>query len=337
MVKRSSLLAIIVVILVSMGCISGIRSKPFCLPNKHNIAEDVPMQSVWEISDVYTFPNGFQSMMIGTPSRIFVATFNLRDDSPILVALDSQTGEVIWDQKTDLNLSMLVTTNYLFLAEFEHIKVYNPIDGNLTQEISTPGVGTIQIRYIDNQNLYAVTGRGRLLRYNIMTQQKDLSDPGQLYPPFMKDRGVLYLVDFEGFKAIEENTGSVIWVYPLFNEVIDIQPVFIDDTIILRTNGRNIWVLNKSTGNLIWKHQSDIISNIAANKANVLFLTKDGRLVFLDKETGKEEKFLQFSETPFHVDNTSRTVVGGFYVWADVETNKVFVSLGDTCQILSFE
>jgi outer membrane protein assembly factor BamB len=336
-VKRNSILAVILIILTSMSCVSGMRSKPFCLPYKHIITEDFSVQSIWSISDVYTFPNGFQPMMLGTPSRVFVATFNMRDGSPTFIALDSQTGEVLWNQKTDLNLSMLVTPSHLFLAEFEHIKVYNHENGNLMQEVFAPGVGTIQIRYIDNENLYAVTGHGRWLIYNLVSQQKDLSEPGQLYTPFMEDKGVFYRVDFEGFKAIEENTGRVIWVYSLFNEVIDAQPVFMDDLIILRTNARNIWVLNKSTGKLIWAYQSDIISNIAIDNANVLFLTENGQLVFLDKETGKENRILKFSETPFNLNFPLDSVVGGYYVWADLETNKVVVSLGDTCQILAFK
>lgn len=333
----AKVLLVITTILVVIACSLGYEAKPYCLNYEHGFLELDSFRKLWRVSGIYVFPNNYRYTILGNSSLVFIPAFGSSSGLPKLMAIDVQSGDVRWEQAIDLTTSVLLSDKYLFATVIDRIRIYSPESGELAQEIYIPGEGTIQLRYIDKNMLYALTGHGRWLEYDFVTQQKYLSDPGLLYAPFVAKKGIVYLVDNEGFKAMDEKTDNLIWIYKLHNETIDSQPIFVDGLVILKANGSIIRALDSDTGKLLWSYHANIISNVTYSDHELFYLTEEGSLEVLNRETGELINSLHFTNVPFIINNTSNTTIGGYYVWSDSQSNNVIVSLGDTCELLAFE
>ncbi|MBL8076362.1 MAG: PQQ-binding-like beta-propeller repeat protein [Anaerolineales bacterium] len=317
---------------MALNASCSIGYKPLCNPTEHNL-EDSIFQPLWSRSDIFVLPNEYEPMIIGDSTRVFVAGLDSTHGLPFIFALDSQTGNVIWKQESEVSVSMLATSTNVFVGEIDRIKIYDPETGVLFRDTYIP-VGIILLRYADEKNIYAVTGHGRWLTYDINSGQVDLSEP-DVYLPLFIENGIEYRADFEGFKAVDAKTKVILWKYQL-NEEINTQPIFLAQSIIFETGADNIYVLDKNEGTLIWRSQARIISNVAVDDSRVFFLTSEGRLSVLDVNTGSVIHSLEFSATPFQV-STADSSIGGYYVRMNPQTKELIVSLGDTCQVMAVE
>ena len=100
----------------------------------------------------------------------------------------------------------------------------------------------------------------------------------------------------------------------------------------------NLYALNKKTGEVLWKKDFQIISNIEVKDNRIYFITLNGYLVVLDQKNGTEMVSINLSPEPFILPYSNVDgVIGAYSVVADPKNNVVVVSLGDSCQLLALQ
>jgi outer membrane protein assembly factor BamB len=119
-------------------------------------------------------------------------------------------------------------------------------------------------------------------------------------------------------------------------------PVYTDDTIYYRT-GKDIEMgkvcaLDITTGELRWKSDLNVVSNVIATDDEVFILVESGDLIALNPANGEEISTLKvsFSNKPF-ILYSPKVEVGGYFVAYDTEKNILLTYLGDSRQLFAFQ
>jgi outer membrane protein assembly factor BamB len=257
-----------------------------------------------------------------------------------IVALDTQSGEMKWQRNVNLPVTIVTSDTSLYMGSYDYIQEYDPQTGKVVRGTSFPNVGNIYDLFINDQTLYAYSSSNRWLIYNLEDHTSDVFERFMPYTPFIIDNGILYVYDSEGFKAIKTESGETLWRHPInaMTEPINSHPLFVGNMIIILSITGNIYTLDKENGNLIWKSEANVLSNIAADASQLYFLTKDGYLKVLNIGDGQELQKLQISSTPFGVNSPRSDIAIGVYnIWADSQNQTVVFSLGDSCQLIALK
>ena len=103
-------------------------------------------------------------------------------------------------------------------------------------------------------------------------------------------------------QAEKTDTGELIWRISLDRQ-LRMAPLFTEDVIYLRSGGTmgSAYAVKSLTGDILWKTEDNIISNIAISPAKRLayVLTRDGNLLGIDIDTGVITTLIEFSNGPF--------------------------------------
>ncbi len=96
------------------------------------------------------------------------------------------------------------------------------------------------------------------------------------------------------------------------------------------------YAVKSLTGDILWKTEDNIISNIAISPAKRLayVLTRDGNLLGIDIDTGVITTLIEFSNGPFVLNGED--IVGGYELAYDQTTKSLFILLGDSRQLFAF-
>jgi outer membrane protein assembly factor BamB len=330
---KNLLLLISLFAILGEAC-SATRANPNCAQGEHELVENSHFQLLWKKSNVYSLHSTFNPMIQGTSQRVY-AGVQIRDFSGTIAAYDIKTGSSLWQQTFSLPVNLLVSDTNLYVGEYNKLVVHDVETGNPKKEINLPKVGTIQNIYASGENLYISTGNGSWVVYNANKDEAEISEPLLPYAPFVIENEILYTNDVEGFKAVDTNTQSVLWKYSV-DDIINPHPLFTSDKIIVPTQNGRVYALNKNTGDLLWSQDFDLISNLAADSFHLFFLSKAGFLKVVDLGTGQEIQSLGFSPATFQT-STSDTIVGGYNIWVDSESEIAVVSLGYSCQLMALQ
>jgi outer membrane protein assembly factor BamB len=119
-------------------------------------------------------------------------------------------------------------------------------------------------------------------------------------------------------------------------------PVYTDDTIYYRTGKGlemgKVCAVDITTGELRWKSDLNVVSNVIATDDEVFILVESGDLIALNPATGKEIFTLEvsFSNKPF-ILYSPKVEVGGYFVAYNPEKNILLTYLGDSRQLFAFQ
>lgn len=99
-----------------------------------------------------------------------------------------------------------------------------------------------------------------------------------------------------------------------------------------------ICAVDISTGQLLWRSDLGVISNVVVSDKAVFVLVESGNLLALNPITGQEIPALRisFENKPFILYST-RTSAGGYFLAYDNENHILFVALGDSRQLFAFK
>ena len=181
--------------------------------------------------------------------------------------------------------------------------------------------------------------------YFIYDKNKDQvisEDPDLTQWSFIEEDNVRYVKDLNTFKAIDSNSGTLIWEV-LFDGGFSMGPTFTQDEILILTRAdshvSNLYSLSKKTGEVLWRKSFDLISNIDVKDFKVYAITSNGNLIVLDQKNGNELLNIKFSSQPFVLPSSSRAdkLIGAYTVSADPKNNVVIISLGDSCELLAMK
>ena len=116
-------------------------------------------------------------------------------------------------------------------------------------------------------------------------------------------------------------------------------PIFTEDKLFLR-NGADFsgtaYALDPTTGELLWEIPN-IVGNLiySPDKHLIYALHKDGNLLAVDENNGKETVIATFSPSPFiFLDGTDP---GAYQLAYDADERILVVYLGDSRQLFAFK
>lgn len=317
---------------LNTACSTSISSR-ICLSPDSPIAQSQDLQPLWSKSDLYVLGNQFDPMIDGIDSHVLVAMQEKNDGLSSVAAFDTQSGNLLWQHRTSLPLSMLVGDSELYLGENNAITQVDPESGKTLQTVTLAAVGPIYGMHFAENQIFALTGSSRSLVYKVASGEAELSKPYLPDVPFVIEGGKLYLSNADGYEAQDAATHELIWKYDI-HEDVQMRPLFTKERMVIITKRGNIYAIDKHTGALDWKITPQAISNVASDGSRLYFLAAEGSLEAVDENDGHEVFKARVSSTPFMV-SSPQGLVGGFDVWVDSDNQIIIASLGDRCQLVA--
>jgi outer membrane protein assembly factor BamB len=247
---------------------------------------------------------------------IFLGSLDIGKSSSV-IALDALTGEFVWETNPKPPSTIFVSQDGLYVGEAgggSRVTSYDLDTGEIRWSklfLNSSGVESL-IVYKNQLHAYIAPDMHKILN---TLNGKIITSILPTPPPFFDSTvcGDIYQV-----------------------------PIYTDDTIYFRT-GRNLEVGNVcavdiSTGELRWKSDLSVVSNVVASDDAVFILVESGDLLALNPATGVEISPLEisFSNKPF-ILYKPYIEVGNYFVAYDAENDILLAYLGDSRQLFAFK
>ena len=299
------------------GC--GNEPQPQWLPPEttHNVITTVSLEPLWIQPNVFIeFPVDL-GLAVSKNMAFLIGSLDIITGSRTY-ALDIFTGKTLWTTEHDVLFTLYADDDGLYVEESVgqggNVTKYDPDTGKILWSRDFWDSGGIMhiFSYNDQLHLYLSPDKHKVLNPSTGRTQLSLF-PEE--PPFF-DYGIC---------GLRYQT-----------------PVYTDGLIFYRSNpsylAGKVCAVDISTGNLRWKSDIEVISNVVAGDDAVFVLVESGELLSLDPLTGEtvDAISVSFDNTPFTLYN-AHSPVGSYYLAYD-ELNKILlVYLGDSRQLFAFE
>jgi len=302
--------------LLLSGC--GYVSETFWKPTElvHQITYSNLLEMIWVRPDVY-IENWVGLGLASSDDRVYILGSTSIEESSSVNALDSVTSDLVWKTEPRPVSTLFADRGGVYVGEGGGggiITKYDPSVGKVQwSRVFSNSSGTKNLVVYENQlHAYLAPDLYRVLR---TSNGKTLFSLSLTQPPFFESRlcGNVYQT-----------------------------PVYTVDTIYYRTGlsleAGHICALDISTGELRWKTELSVISNLVVGKDTVFVLVESGELIALNPMTGEKlpNLYVSFDNQPFILYNT-RTEVGSYFVAYDHKNNILLAYLGDSRQLFAFQ
>lgn len=271
---------------------------------------------LWVHTD-YLIASVKDSQMVALGNKLFIIGSASDKELSRLIALDSRTGDILW-QYGDANVNVLtVSANKLFIGELGGGKVtaLNPDTGAI--EWSTNGgIGNVTNVLVRENILYVDTVGGGYFLFD--------ADTGK----------ILQIIPYTVGEA--PNPDIPIWS----NHNMNLQFVgnigFFQYPTDFPVHKGEIIATNEISGNQIWTSGSFYAATrLAASPLGVFVLDSDGKLLRFGTTDGAKDQVIQFTPAP-NLSNNEGWVYD-YYVAVDPNNKLLFVYLGDSAQLFAFQ
>lgn len=204
-----------------------------------------------------------------------------------MYALNSLTGEIIWEYKTGnyINGAPAVNNNILVFGGCDaKLHIISTLDGNKIGEVITgsyiPGSAAIvdgfaYLGKYDN-NLMKID----LEKKNIVWQFEDENNGGPFFSSPAVSKNLVVAGSRDGFLyGLDKETGKKEWSFKTLDE-IDSSPVIIRNKVLLASIDGRLYLLNLQTGEKIWSYEigASITSSPAVVDGLITVGAEDGKL-----------------------------------------------------------
>jgi outer membrane protein assembly factor BamB len=345
--KRFQLfLAVIVVAL----CILGLAGcNPYWVPLPTPAVHHTPLKTsglsgIWSLPNIYAEQAYYMPKMVANAGRVTLFGSMSNDEEDRLICLDGSSGKVAWergdpDHKERGYLSAISATPsnlYVGYGGVPSVKKLDLSTGDVLWSQPLPGRGLLYI-FVIGDEVQIVTTLEWFTRLN--------ADNGKVIEK-VNGRGILFSTSqitisptlMNELQAEDTTTGKLIWRISLDRE-LRMAPLFTEDAIYLRSGETmgSVYAVQRSTGKVLWKTDDIVISNIAVSPAKKLayVLTREGKLLGIDIDTGMSTTLIEFSNGPFTLNGED--IVGGYELAYDQTTRSLFILLGDSRQLFAFK
>jgi outer membrane protein assembly factor BamB len=252
--------------------------------------------------------------MVALRNKVFVIGSASDHESSRLIALNANTGDILW-QYGDANVNVLtVSEDKLFVGELGggRVTALNPDTGAI--EWSSIHIGNVTNLLVRGNILYADTVSDNYYLFD--------ADTGKIL------KTIPYTLDNT------PNPEIPIWS----NHHMNLQ--FIGNVGYFQTptnypiDKGDITATDEVSGNQIWNSNLFYaVTQITTSPLGVFVLDSDGGLLRFNPINGVMDKLIQFNPAPTLRDGYSF----GYYVAVDSDNQKLFVYLGDSTQLYAFQ
>ena len=332
---RSSIKKIVPLILLLLLASCGSLEKGLNSPVRHVFGETSFANVAWSKDNIMVFINPGAPMLTAAPNRIIA----LGIQPTKLYSFDSLTGELSWEKPGIFPDILATHDSTIYLTNLNSFEAYNTLDGKKIFGVLLPYSGLFTSINFDEDSIFIYSANGSFFVLDINGNVVKSTGPNTYPMPYIVN-DVTYAGNIEGIIATNTQTGDLIWQANIPDEGDYTGPYFSEDNIYIRTGGStvpgNVYAIDKHNGAILWKSDTNAISNVCLLGNNLYFLTLDGYLMVLNRQTGLEVEKLEFSPRPFILP-TAEWRLGGYYVASDPTNNIIAVSLGDSYQLFALK
>ncbi len=286
---------------------------------------------IWNVTDIST-----ENLLAGAPGRIIVVGNKNGSPLPSIFGLESATGEIIWQIDGESAGGALVEDDgvlYRGRSGFAEVIAYDTETGLLLWRTLLPAghsVANIVVMadtvfaYTNNNLFFVLDKQGEILQVDYTTNIS-----------FFEMNGIVYDQNGLVFEAVDIASEQVVWQLELEGMISD-SPIVENDKIFFNTDRipNNIYSLNSSTGEVIWKVSQRTTSNILMLNDKIIFISNEdgGYLVTIDMSTGDEIARARFLPGFDTYENTY-----GYSIAGDAQNNIVAIAFGDNTQLMGLK
>jgi outer membrane protein assembly factor BamB len=335
------------VIIVAL-CILGLAGcGPYWVPLPTPAVHHTPLKTsglseIWSLPNIYAEQAYYMPEMVASAGKVMLVGRMSNNEEDRLICLDGSSGKVAWERdpehKERGSLSVIYSAPLGLFSGRTGVPSVKKLDLSTGDELwsqSLPGRGLLYI-FVNGGEVQIVTTLEWFTRLN--------AENGKVIEK-INGRGILFSTPQITFSPILSNnlqaedttTGKLIWRVSLDRE-LRMAPIFTDDIIYLRSGETigSVYALKSLTGDTLWKIDN-IVSNIAVSPAKKLayVLTREGKLLGIDIDTGVSTTLIEFSNGPFTLNGED--IVGGYELAYDQTTGSLFILLGDSRQLFAFK
>lgn len=291
---------------------------------------------VWNRTDISANPDDQRPPIVGGSGKIIV---NGRKNEPLasrkIYGLDSLSGEILWNANDADSGQIIIEGEYLYFGTVGGAKVisYTIDNGELVWSTSLPWTQSVAEIYFAENKLFIYTSDFEFFVLNsngeILSNSSDES-----FRVFLEMNDLLYMESLLAIKAVNVSSRQEVWSLNLGDQYTH-SPVFSDGTIFLRTwNGSDvsIYSINQMTGAVNWKVSANAISNLYVARNKLYYMSWDGCLVSVDKNTGNE-----ISRVKFLPEIDTNATTGGFSITGDVVNDIIAVTFAGNDQLMGIK
>ena len=207
----------------------------------------------------------------------------------VLKAIDMQTGEVEWDLEigSDTNSTPIIHNNRLYVGCEDGLKAININNHEVVWDYDCGSVDSAPYYYEDT--IYFGSSDGHL--YGVDSDGKlDFSKKldGEIKSPIVVD-DTIYVASTNSKLYSIDLDKNINWRFTTGDEILS-TPSYVNETVIFGSNDGNLYCLNQSGGDLIWKvdlNNKVISSPVVDEHDNNVFIGSDeGNLTCIDTRDG---------------------------------------------------
>jgi outer membrane protein assembly factor BamB len=310
----------------------------------HSPSKISGLSEIWSLTNIYTEQDDFMPMMIASAGKVVFIGGMSKDEGTRLLCLDGQSGKVAWERVDPRHeergylsaISAIADSLYAGYGGVPSLKRLNLSTGDVLWSQPLSGRGLLYIFVIGNEVQISTSPEwfsklnaesGEVIE-NMKGREIFISTPKITVSPILMNE----------LQAEKTDTGELIWRISLDRQ-LRMAPLFTEDVIYLRSGGTmgSAYAVKSLTGDILWKTEDNIISNIAISPAKRLayVLTRDGNLLGIDIDTGVITTLIEFSNGPFVLNGED--IVGGYELAYDQTTKSLLILLGDSRQLFAFK
>jgi outer membrane protein assembly factor BamB len=313
---------------------------PTTLPapaTQHGIESITELGKAWELSNVYITQERFAPITGAADGKFcFLGNFSNQAERKI-VCLNSLRGDLVWEKLASSSSAFAISPKGVFIGSTGIAGVIRyDLDGRFIWDDSFTGNGVLRIYVVGNE-LQVFNHPEKLRVFDIESGQLTRQIKGDTIYISTETEEFIYTNTLT-LQSVEPSTGKIKWEANI-KDYIRISPLFTEDVIYVREGeiiGR-VYAINRTDGKILWRTDDNVITNIAYSpkKERIYVLTRDGKLMSIDKNSGETNTLIQFSNSPFVLNGDQQ--VGGYEVAYDNNANILIVTLGDSRQVFAFQ
>jgi outer membrane protein assembly factor BamB len=328
-------LLLVASVLLRSYIINFVNSQTDTIPT-YALEENSEYIVVWNRTDISTNPDNRRPGLVGGSGRIIV---NGRKNEPLALwrihGLDSISGETVWEASESGSGQIIIEGEYLYLGTVGDARVisYAIDNGELVWNTSLPWAHSVLEIYSVENKIFIYTNDFEFFVLNtngvILSNSSDES-----FRVFLEMNDLLYMESLLAIKAVDVSSRQEVWSLKLGSQYTH-SPIFSDGTIFLRTwNGSDvsIYSIDQMTGAVNWKVSANAISNLYVARNKLYYMSWDGYLVSVDKNTGNE-----ISRVKFLPEIDTNATTGGFSITGDVVNDIIAVTFAGNDQIMGIK
>lgn len=300
----------------------------------HSIDSLNHLEPLWSQSDIYVGQNDFEPALSASSELVCFLGDTSFPPKNVISCIHPISREVVWQKFTGAPSGISVV-NQETLVSYNGTKGIEKYNAKGDVVWSRALTGILYTYLYENQvQLFMHPERFLVINFIDGTTIKDVRNVDIIFSTptesFVKN------LNLESWSV---DMSQINWSIEIGNKV-RLAPVITDDFVFFRTGQTigSIYSVNRVTGEMLWQtNNSNIISNVVylSQKKQILALTRDGKLISIDAQSGEQTIWGKFSKAPFVLNGEE--IVGGYELAYDEKSKVIYLLLGDSRQLFAFQ